>query len=202
MARQKSEFLSSAGRVFQLVKAVVDPILARGGNDEDVRRILSDLRIREKFADIVMAAGTIQSTYEVVVDYNQTLAQMIEAGHYDWVYRDITQECFPIEGEGRQEVEVRLFHFNQKMNSGKVLAELRKAGYRPATLPELLALGAAQPDLQEQFPIVALGSVWPDPYGNRSVTSLSRRGSGRDLDLSWFGYAWGGICRFLAVRDA
>jgi len=72
---------------------------------------------------------------------------------------------------------------------------------RPATLPELLAFGAKYPDKQKEFPIMALGSVWIDPDGDRRVHSLGWVEGERELHLGWDkpGYVWGDYCRFLAV---
>jgi hypothetical protein len=75
-----------------------------------------------------------------------------------------------------------------------------KAGYRPATLAELLALGEAHPELQKEFPIVALGSIWHDADGNRDVPVLSFDGSRRKLFLNWFVNDWYVNFRFLGVR--
>lgn len=79
---------------------------------------------------------------------------------------------------------------------------MRKAGFRPALIEDLLALGAEYPELQKQFPIVALGSVWQDPGGRRRVPYLRWDGGGRDLDLYWFGDDWDERWRFAAVRNA
>ncbi len=63
----------------------------------------------------------------------------------------------------------------------------------------LLALGAEYPDLQKEFPIVALGSVWRDLGGRRLVAYLAYWRSKRSLGLRWVGLDWGGPCRFLAA---
>jgi len=125
---------------------------------------------------------------------------MITVGHYDSVNTDIIADHFPVKGEGKKETEVVLFHFGKTTTSGQVISEMEKAGCRPAQIEELLALGASQPDLQKQFPIVALGSVWRDSDGHRDVPYLHWGGVGRDLLLRWFGRGWTEDYRFLAVR--
>ena len=75
-----------------------------------------------------------------------------------------------------------------------------EAGYRPATLAELLALGESQPELQRQFPIIALGSVWRGAFGRRRVACLYVPGYGRRLNLYYLDNDWRAHCRFLAVR--
>ena len=141
-----------------------------------------------------------EASYQVTVDYSQTLAQMVKAGKYDWVSSRITQEYFPLKGKGAVEAKVELVHLDKVVTTKEVLAELDRLNLRPANIEELLAFGAKHPELQKQFPIVALGSVWRDSDGYRLVPCLGWLGSERDLGLRWFGCAWSGYYRFLAVR--
>lgn len=140
------------------------------------------------------------AVYSVVVDYNLSLADMIKAGEYDWINDDITSEHFPIQGEGKQELEIILLHFDRYVSSDEANKEIDKAGYRSATLPELLALGASQPELQRQFPIIALGSVWQDRHGACFVPCLLSDGAERSLRLGWLDNAWYPGYRFAIVR--
>jgi hypothetical protein len=148
-------------------------------------------------------AKTMEKEFNLSVDYSRTVQEMINAGNYDWTNSDITAKHFPLpkEHNGKKvPVSSKLFHFNRAISSEDATSEMDKAGYRPATLAELLALGEAHPELQKEFPIVALGSVWRDADGNRFVPSLNVSGYKRGLDLDWFGYGWRVGCRFLAVR--
>jgi hypothetical protein len=86
-----------------------------GGSDEDIHRLADPERSRSTWDQIaaVVMSNPITLTYKVLVDYAKTLSEMIEAGSYDWVNDDITQDHFPVQGEGSQEVEAVLFHFNK-----------------------------------------------------------------------------------------
>lgn len=137
--------------------------------------------------------------YSLVVDYSKSLSEMIAAGKYDWVNDDITAKHFPVMGNGQAEIVPQLVHFNRSISSDTAIAELNSRGLRPATLPELLAFGAKYPELQRQFPIVALGSVWVRLSGSRCVACLHGVGVERDLGPSWCGDGWHDGCRFLAV---
>jgi len=137
------------------------------------------------------------------VDYSRTVQEMINAGKYGWTNDNITEKHFPLPTElnGKKvSVSTKLFHFNRPINSQDAIKEMDKAGYRPATLAELLALGEKQPELQKEFPIVALGSIWTDANGNRNVPYLDVNGHKRKLNLNWFDNDWNDNCRFLAVR--
>ncbi len=136
------------------------------------------------------------------VDYSRSLQEMIAVGNYDWKNSDIVERNFPllVELKGKTTIVFsKLFHFGRSIGSYEVISEINKAGYRPATLAELLALGEKQPELQHQFPLIALGSIRVDAYGSRYVPYLRVLGSKRKLALGWFDDDWDVRCRFLAV---
>ncbi len=153
----------------------------------------------------VQSEKVINHTDEIklAVDYTKTIEQAIADGHYDWKNSDINAKNFPISPEmtgKKAEVSANLFHFNRDISSEDAISEMDKTGYRPATLMELLVLGFLFPELQRQFSIVALGSVWHDADGYRLVPCLCAYGDGRELSLGWFDDGWGAPCRFLGVR--
>ncbi len=146
------------------------------------------------------ASGPAVTPLTLDVDYTKTVEQMVEAGKYDWKNSDIGSKNFPVKRRESGKVEVHLFHFNRAVSSDDAIKELGRMGFRPAELPELLALGAQHPEEQRKYPIIALGSVWRSPDGDRSVPYLGGSGSGRGLGLDWFGGEWSGDYRFAAVR--
>lgn len=50
MARRKNPFVSAFGTAFAIFKALADEVLALGGSDDDLRRILTDATLREEIA--------------------------------------------------------------------------------------------------------------------------------------------------------
>ena len=129
--------------------------------------------------------------------------QAIADGKYDWKNSDITTKNFPVSPEmigKKSDISAKLFYFNRDISSDDAISEMDKAGYRPATLMELLVLGFLFPELQRQFPIVALGSVWRNANVNRYVPCLSAGNSRRGLNLGWLDSNWDACCRFLGVR--
>lgn len=140
------------------------------------------------------------SDYPIAVDYGRTLEVAIAAGNFGWKHSDITSEHFPSQRTGQADLVIRLIHLDRDIETDAAIAELDKLGLRPADLPELLAFGEKYPDVQRQFPVVALGSVWQRPDGRRNLPCLGRSGSGRDLDLVWDVFRWYRVCRFAAVN--
>jgi hypothetical protein len=126
----------------------------------------------------------------ITVNHKRTIEEMVKAGNY---YRSdpyITSKHFPSSEKGLRQVETRIVQFNRYVVAKEVLQELDNNGFRPATLPELLALGEQYPGLQE-FPIVALGSIWYTRAGYRHVAYLDRdRNLSRELLLYGVEYGW------------
>ena len=144
--------------------------------------------------DVVMPEQIVIS-----VDYGQTLAQMIVAGHYDWENDDISGKNFSVQGKGVVQYEAKLFHFNRGISSEQVVKEIKAAGWEPGKIEHVLSFGAKFPEEQRKYPVIGLGSV-ARVRGGRRVPCLCRRGAGRGLDLDWWDDGWGGGYRFLAVR--
>lgn len=153
----------------------------------------------------VQSEKVINSTNEIklVIDYTKTVEQVIADSNYDWKNSDINAKNFPVSPEmvGKKiEVSAKLFHFNRNISSDDAISKMDKAGYRPATLMELLFLGFLFPELQRQFPIVALGLFWRDADSDRRVPCLDVFDNGRGLILYWFAHGWLARCRFVGVR--
>ncbi|KKU85161.1 MAG: hypothetical protein UY15_C0040G0007 [Parcubacteria group bacterium GW2011_GWA2_47_9] len=201
--KEVAAIVSGAGWIADFTVQLVANLKARGCTAEEIHSLVTtDAKPAiDKIADEVASfIGRIKNIFRVVVDCGQTLAQMIAAGKYNRVNSDITNANFPIIGSGKKNVAVELVHFNRSIESNEAIRELDRMGMRPATIEELLAFGAKYPEVQREFPILALGSVWRYRSSDRYIPCLYRVGSERYLDLGWIGSGWHGICRFAAVR--
>jgi len=184
-------FAELASAVIQQLPRDIDSITAQGW-------IENRAALQKALRAALLPDGT-KVPYVVTVNHDLSLAAMIRAGQYDWVNSDITSDHFPIKDEEGTKDALELVHFERYIESDDVLRELDRRGLRSATIEELLAFGAKYPELQRQFPIVALGSVWRRLDG-RFVPCLWSGAGKRYLGLSWFESGWSDRCRFLAVR--
>ncbi len=202
--------ISGAGWLMQLALGLVKGLLSRGWDNERIHALVTDKgkTDMERVIDALVnalaesVAPALDFTTGIcrfVVDFGKSLEEMIAAGCYDLKNDDITAARFPISGGGTVSVDAKLFHFNRTMTSDAVERELEAAGYRSATIAELLAFGASFPEVQRQFPVIALGSVG-SVNGHRFVPCLIRLDAERYLDLYWHDLDWHDFCRFLAVR--
>ncbi|MBI2484128.1 hypothetical protein HYV71_03010, partial [Candidatus Uhrbacteria bacterium] len=142
------------------------------------------------------------TSYSITIRHGDNFAKRLKSlGCGKNVNKDITEKNFPVamdKAKGNEKGEVVLAHFNRYISSEKVIDILAKLGYRPGTFEELVAFGADHPEIQRQFPIVALGTV-VSVDGERGVPGLWDGSGGRFLGLGRFGGGWPSDYRFLAV---
>jgi hypothetical protein len=130
------------------------------------------------------------------VNYGISVEEGMIKGRYDWVDPNIISRHFPAKHRGKTKITMELIHFNRTFPTDMALREIEIMGFRPAELRELFGFGEKYPDLQRDFPVVALGSVWQG-----RVPYLDGDASERVLDLEWLENDWCEFCRFAAVRQ-
>lgn len=199
----KIPFFSAFDIADEVFRRMCEAVKDAGGTGEDLREFTRDRKKLQQFGKLVVGVKpAAENIFRVTVDYSRSLAEMIKAGRYDLANQDITADHFPVTGEGKRELELVPVHLNRVVSTEEAIAEIKSRGLRPGKLEELLALGEKHPDLQREFPILALGSVWQSPYGRRFCPSLWSAGAWRILYPCWLVHDWGGRCRFLAVRES
>lgn len=200
LKKKPTEIVSAAGFLASFFTELDREVRQAGGTDADWHRLVtpegkSDLTA---MANIIVRRNT--SGLYVVEIQPVTLGELIRLGNYDWVNSDITVEHFPLDNSQFGNFELVLVHLNRSVTSDEVLLYMDDHGLSPAKIGHLLAFGAKYPNVQREFPIIALGSSWVSPFGGRVVPYLDVRGSGRALRLLWPDSLWGDCCRFLALR--
>ncbi len=142
---------------------------------------------------------------KLVCDFDRAL----EAGHYDWThvaYEDITvpdAEC-----KEKKKVTLSFIQINEEVIAlHEAIEEMKNRGCRPATWPELFALGADHPEMQRDKHIVALGSIWTytpkDPRLKKRVQTMVSYLDADTVDGRNLGFdnalGWNNTVHFLAV---
>lgn len=144
------------------------------------------------------------TAFQVTVDYRIPLPELIAAGRYNWIDREITVDRFTPTGKGSLVFEVKLFHLNSKTLSERAANAINEFQdchpWQPGSIEHLLSFGAKYPQEQLKYPIIALGPK-VETFG-RTVPRIDARGRWRRLDLSWWDRAWNEVCRFVAIRPA
>jgi hypothetical protein len=189
--------------LLELLQGVVEKVKGRGYSEEKILQAAAAHRdaLADRFADFVTQAASKSEAYSVVVNYQVPVEDAILAGDYQAVNASITAANFPSRRSGIAQMDILLIHFDRRMISEEILQELDKAGLRPVELLELLAFGAAFPEVQRKFVIVGLGSIWTDRRGYRNVPCLYEASEGRYLDLHWWDDGWYSSSRIAVVRQ-
>jgi hypothetical protein len=198
----------------QLTKAI-ETMRQKGMNPERFNRLLGSgifadvcdpsacLDNRDAVRKELKLGVTLPESITFSVDFGRSLEQMIAAGNYDWKNDNITAKKFPVVGNGVEQFEAKLFHFNcdtaSQANVNAIKADDPANPWEPGRIEYLLSFGEKYPEEQRKYPIVALGSV-AKVSGDRCVPDLDRYDTGRGLYLSWWDFGWRGHDRFLAVR--
>ncbi len=99
-------------------------------------------------------------TAKFTVDYELEMPTLMRAGKYDGESPWLTCDRFPPTRRGCHNVEIGFIHFRYPVTTAEALGALDAEGVRPANVSELLTIGMECPELQQWFPIVALGQVW------------------------------------------
>lgn len=208
------DVVSNFGFAFEMFKAIAHAVMAKGGNMSHLRRLLKEPELQRKIADLVVPVGSeierplVDGEYRVPVSYDMPRTkEVLESefskggvselfyGDYEWKNHSSCAEIDQTPGERIMLVK----HFNRPIKSEDAIAKMDKLDYRPATHLEAYAFAKANPELQRQFWIVALGSSTL-LGGCRFVALLSSLSGRRGLDRGWFDGRWVAGCRFLLVR--
>jgi hypothetical protein len=163
MSKIKDSLESLNIAVSSLAERITKILRNQGIADEHVYAlVIEDTKLNGKIdAAVFESAEQLKRTYIVPVNFNASIEELLELGHYDSFEGEITSENFPTKRTGKVETKIELIPF--RVAHGKeALMELDKMGYRPAEAHEVLPFGAKYPDLQRLIKIVALGSVWDD----------------------------------------
>jgi hypothetical protein len=88
----------------------------------------------------------------------------LQSGSYNWVENHVSSADFPdATAEGTATLSAKLVAFDTSMSVDDFTKAQAAAGFRQATLKELLAFGEAFPGVQKDVPIIALGSTATEP---------------------------------------
>lgn len=138
-------------------------------------------------------------THQFTLDVKERpLADAIAAGKY-YCEGDMNKYSLVDEAYGLKQVAIFCFSGINSHREEKAKNKMDEAGYCSATLMVLLTLGEKYPDLQREFPIVAMGSSF---WGRKGlfVPALSDCQFGRVLDHQDICLGLDSNYRYLAVK--
>lgn len=190
---------SDFGKEVGLIHKVIVTGRKAGAGRKFWTTLADDAGLFRKFVEFLNSEkGPVGETYNLLVDWSLTVGHMIRQGSYGRVVNTTFPPHYPMIDDRQDMIntDIHLIHFGREMSTLGVVAELEKRKLRPAELPELLTLGACHLDLQREFPIAGLGSIWRIPKSQginteeEFVACLAMDGnirvlSGHNIDDTW-----------------
>lgn len=218
---QMTEVTKDMKRGIAQLRKIEDGFLSGSLDPEDARQPLQ--RVIEREFDRTpaqpIAKEALSNPYPVPVNYGRRPRSAVQAGEYDGVndyYNDMQWSEWKtpdgskliVPKRGIVDKELSLFHIGAYFGedycpiSKEIRTALVKEQLIAVTVYGLLAFGEKYLNVQREFPVIALGSVWFGPGGGRHVAVLEGDAGGRHLDLGWDDPddQWSPRCRVLVSR--
>lgn len=165
-----------------------------------------------RWREMVLIPEVPESLFQVTVNYNAMPQSVVAACGFAHVSKKINLQEIPIAETGEVALTMGLARLKKGPNKSwmipteDIIGRFDEQGFRPATLIELLAFGAAYQNLP-QFPqaIFALATTIPNPEGKPLVPHIDALGDARNLGLH-FRYDMPWQCvkhfQFLVVKNS
>jgi hypothetical protein len=96
--------------------------------------------------------------FEVDVDYDRSLQEMISDGDFRWKEQDITDTVFHLPGRGKRKERLFVCQCDRPISTDDAIRALARFGREPANIYQMLALMLAHPETCIEYPTVALAS--------------------------------------------
>lgn len=124
----------------------------------------------------------------------KTIAQLIKGKKFNYVEERITHDLFADQSAG---TSYKVFSFKTDVTSTDAVQALADAGYKPATLRDLLTWSG----WRNGYMVIALGSLAPvNDAGYQSVPALFKTAEVRVLVLNTFEGTYPHGTRFLGAK--
>jgi len=132
--------ISASGTSFEIIKTLANGVKEIGGEEYDIRRILSDRYVREKIIQILCSKTETLWTGSVIIDHSKTLRERLE--NYSMVISNLLKEYTIQTKDRKTKVELVLLRFNKKILIDQAIEEVfKEKNLEMAGLEELIALG-------------------------------------------------------------
>ncbi len=164
------------------------------GTDWDASCRFAAVRKPREHSDFLQQVGHVK----VIFDTTMSFDDLVKAGKYNGVKPEITVETFPMDTEGKTEDEIFFFSLSVPLTTDRIIEEMDKKGFRPATSTHALVFGAQN---TAEKPIVFLGTNWQKSDQQRYVIALDFDRHERRLILAWLDGHWHTYNYFAAVRN-
>ena len=187
--KKKSEFLSAFGIMFEIVKALIQTLLDRGGTDDDLRRVQNDKDLRNKIVDLILVKSARKFDPAAFIGkgwYIDPKDEQLPAAPLDIDPKDVVFKNMHRDGE-------------TVLNGEERLRRHREAGNICLTADHFLRFWNGRDQLPEEWKRTETGetryiyfdaTVLRDPRGRRSALCLYWDGDAWYWNYRWLGHGF------------
>ncbi len=210
----RSELLSSFGTAFQIYKELTDAVMAKGGTDGDIKKILTIPALRAKLADDILGKQEtiVQATTPQPLVTKLTIVSGFDRDMRNESWKLLEDTGEPVEFDASRLELVSFLQTDEPYAGGETMLK-RARGKEPVKGQMLVGCnwgqrhGEALLRNQHLIPvewrgkvIVLPGTVWQDGSRDRFVACLVFRGERWVLDFYWLGH-FGSDYQLLRLRE-
>jgi hypothetical protein len=216
MAQKKSDFRRGWGKMTVIVNAVIDAILAAGGDDDDVARLEM---LAPEIAALSIAARPPQPETETVEEQPKPKEEVEVLGWIELdpavsfqermrlcdfkggVHPNITADKSKLKCKVRRLIV--LYDPRGSVSTEEMKRRMTENGDKPCDIDDGTGIGKTFPQRQVANPLPLLdgGSVCLDDRRDQCAPVLNYWGALREFRLDRLAGDWDGNCRFPAVRE-
>lgn len=191
---KKSNLLTYGRKLNDIGRVVVEAVYAVGGNDEDAERVFGDI-LQRQIGRLVMGKlplakpSGLPTTYDQSLGLVELIKRAVGPNNLVNIHSDITQEWFPLHGNGIRSVNLRVEPFLDGETGEQAAKRLTAAGHVLSDTGDLAGFLHDHPKEVVKFTwVVALAKSarWARPDGVVRVPHADVHGSCRDFNLDCF----------------
>jgi hypothetical protein len=193
--QQKSEFVSGLGAAFEFVKAISDEVRKLGGNDDDLRKVITQAKLRRQIAESILGRGgkfpSLIHAPELIPEYTDKDGKKCK-----W---EVVEDVEPTPDLDIGKLKTRSFLKDSNKNGYIGGEEMRKraaeskGGNLGLSDGKIMLVdgGKLIPKEFLDFYIPLPGTLLRGSGGHLNVPYLGFRDGRWDLRFGWLGGGWG-----------
>jgi|GEM_PF-3004101 len=162
--------MSGIGAALAIIQTLISKAMNAGLTEEDIHRLSTPEgeKLIDKFVALMVrefhpkpAKMTYEEIFNVLVDYNRSIEDLVNENGTDFVSSEICDKYFPSIKTGWKIQKIILVSFGEALETAEVLAKLKEQGLRPVDAQELLTLGYREDEAVQSLnmKVAALGQL-------------------------------------------
>ena len=173
--------------------SVYREIISRAKSMNCDQETIDDLFIGEGDHNIEKMAATLSgidlssTNYEINIPTTD-FSELVILGNYDRIDKKIHRRHFIKPGVPNKKVNLEIMNYN-KPTTLKAMQEeredLAEKGFRGANIYEILTFGIQHPEVQREFPILAMKAETNRVMGYKGILALQQKNGERHLSIVW-----------------